>query len=233
MMNFFDRKYEPGHHKPLPREVGLQMLACEGENVPVIVQLLDWHDFWDRYVMVLERHSPCEDILSFMDRTRGSITENIAQFIFRQATEAAEICCKRGVFYRDIKLKNLLINPNTLEVRIINFRCSDLLKESAYTGYWDTYEYTCPELHKTGYYYCKPATVYSLGMLLYAMVCGAFPGSLSLKRIIEKTWSKDGLTEECCDLIQVCLQEDPEERIDLEKILGHKWFQKSMAGSLT
>ncbi|XP_056597985.1 uncharacterized protein LOC130415964 [Triplophysa dalaica] len=214
----------PGHDDPLPCEVGLQILACEGKNVPVIVQFLDWQEFLKDYLIVLERPSPCEDILHFMDRTGGTVTENIAQLILRQATEAAEICCQRGVFHRDIKLENLLINPITLEVKLIDFGCGDLFKLSAYREYMGTRQYVCPEYYKRGYYYAKSATVYSLGVVLYAMLCGNYPGVLSLRLIKEKTWSKDGLTEECCSLIRVCLQEDPEERIDLEKIRDHKWF---------
>ncbi|KAA0719405.1 Serine/threonine-protein kinase pim-2 [Triplophysa tibetana] len=215
----------PGHPEPLPRQLGLHMLACEGENVPVIVKFLDWQDYSDHYLMVLERPSPCEDVNSFVKRTGGSVKENVAQFILRQVTEAAEICCRRGVFHRDIKLEHLLINPITLEVKIIGFGCGDLYKESAYTEYMGTEKYICPEFLETGEYHGKPATVYSLGMLLYAMLCGKFPGSLNLERIGEKIWYKDGLTKKCCDLIQACLQENPEERIELAKILDHKWFQ--------
>ncbi|KAA0706825.1 hypothetical protein E1301_Tti002145 [Triplophysa tibetana] len=48
---------QAGFHEPLPREVGLQLPACKGGNVPVIVQFLDWQDYPDHYIMVLERPS--------------------------------------------------------------------------------------------------------------------------------------------------------------------------------
>ncbi|XP_057175785.1 uncharacterized protein LOC130545361 [Triplophysa rosa] len=216
----------PGHPEPLPREVGLQMLACEGVHVPVIVQLLDWQDDLDRYFMVLERPSPCMDLLGFMKSNGGRVTEYIAQAIMGQATYAAAVCCLRGVFHRDIKLENLLINPDTLEVKMIDFGCGDLLKRSAYKEYMGTRIYMCPEYLEWGEYYGKPATVYSLGVLLFAMVCGRFPTYSDLDQINEKSWSKDGLTEECCHLIEACLQEDPEDRLDLDEILEHKWFQQ-------
>ncbi|KAI7808982.1 putative serine/threonine-protein kinase pim-1-like, partial [Triplophysa rosa] len=188
----------PGYPEPLPREVGLQMLACEGVHVPVIIQFLDWQDYSDQYIMVLERPTPCMDVSSFVENNGGSVTENTAQYIMGQATLAAEICCQRGVFHRDIKMENLLINPDTLEVKTIDFGCGDLLKRSAYKEYMGTRMYTCPEYFETGEYYGKPATVYSLGVLLFVM---------------------------CCNLIEACLQEDPDKRIDLDKILDHRWFQ--------
>ncbi|KAI7794612.1 putative serine/threonine-protein kinase pim-1-like [Triplophysa rosa] len=175
--------------------------------------------------MVLERPSPCMDLLGFMKSNGGRVTEYIAQAIMGQATYAAAVCCLRGVFHRDIKLENLLINPDTLEVKMIDFGCGDLLKRSAYKEYMGTRIYMCPEYLEWGEYYGKPATVYSLGVLLFAMVCGRFPTYSDLDQINEKSWSKDGLTEECCHLIEACLQEDPEDRLDLDEILEHKWFQ--------
>ncbi|XP_057217474.1 serine/threonine-protein kinase pim-2-like [Triplophysa rosa] len=125
----------PGYPEPIPREVYLQMLACKGEHVPVIVRFLDWQDRLDHYVMVLERPSPCEDLSAFMIRNGGRLTEKLARLIMEHVTEAAEICCNRGVFHRDIKMENLLINPCTLDVTLIDFGCGDLLKNSAYTEY--------------------------------------------------------------------------------------------------
>ncbi|XP_056585594.1 uncharacterized protein LOC130406916 isoform X2 [Triplophysa dalaica] len=214
----------PGCSKPLPREVGLHLLARKGDNVPVIIQLLDWQDNPDQIILVLERPSPCEDVRSFVKHNGGTVTEVVARTIFRQAAEAAQVCCERGVFHRDIKKQNLLINPNTLEVKLIDFGCGDLLKSSAYYRYMGTRKYTCPEYAETGSYHGKPATVYSLGVLLFAIVCGRCPTSLHLKEINEKKWSKDGLTAECCDFIQACLQRNPDERIHLEEILKHAWF---------
>ncbi|KAI7791268.1 putative serine/threonine-protein kinase pim-1-like [Triplophysa rosa] len=201
----------PGYPEPIPREVYLQMLACKGEHVPAIVQFLDWQDRLDHYVMVLECPSPCEDLLSFMVRAGGRLTEKTAKDIMWQATEAAEICSIRGVFHRDIKLENFLINLNTLEVKLIDFGCGDLLKNSAYTDFMGIYcetshllhanlfssgteMYFCPEFFHTGEYYGKPATVYSLGVLFFAMLCGNFPSVHDLDQINERRWCKDGLT---------------------------------------
>ncbi|KAA0716008.1 Serine/threonine-protein kinase pim-2 [Triplophysa tibetana] len=222
----------PGHPEPLPREVGLQMLACDGVHVPVIVQFLDWQDYPDEYMMVLERPTPCMDIRSFVKDMGGSVTENVAKAIMGQATYAAEVCCLRGVFHRDLKQENLLINPDTLEVKLIDFGCGDLLKRSPYHEYMGTMIYACPEYFEWGQYYGKPATVYSLGVLLFAVVCGRYPTHFDLDQVEKKSWSEAGLTEECCDLIEACLQKDPDDRIDLDEITDHRWFQEDSANGL-
>lgn len=53
----------------------------------------------------------------------------------RQLTQAAYMSCQQGVLHRDIKKENLLINKNTLEVKLIDFGCGKLLQSSNYTTF--------------------------------------------------------------------------------------------------
>lgn len=111
------------------------MLASEGDDVPEIVKLVDWQDYPDHYIMVLERPSPCEGLDKFVARNGGKLDEELARIIMCQATTAAYKCCERGVFHRDITLENLIIKTDTMNVKLVDFGCSDLLKESTYKTY--------------------------------------------------------------------------------------------------
>ncbi|XP_067258474.1 serine/threonine-protein kinase pim-3 [Chanodichthys erythropterus] len=215
----------PCHSKPLPLVVALLILANRGPSVPEIIQLLDWQDQHDYYIMVLERPSPCEDLFDFAEHQGGSIDEGLARVVMRQATQAAYMCCHRGVLHRDIKLENLLINKETHEVKLIDFGCGELLKKSAYKIFTGTDQYCPPEYEEKGEYNGKPATVWSLGVLLFALVCGDYPNTDDLHTINAHNYSKAGLSEECCHLISSCLQREPEQRIRLSKILLHDWFK--------
>ncbi len=95
----------------------------------------------------MERPSPCEDLFEFAECHGGSIDEGLACVIMRQATQAAYMCCHRGVLHGDIKLENLLINKETHEVKLIDFGCGDLLKKSAYKIFTGVYY---PSSHKIG-----------------------------------------------------------------------------------
>ncbi|XDV39949.1 hypothetical protein PO909_009120 [Leuciscus waleckii] len=215
----------PCHSKPLPLEVALLILANRGPRVPEIIQLLDWQDLHDYYIMVLECPSPCEDLFEFAESHGGSIDEGLACVVMRQATQAAYMCCLRGVLHRDIKLENLLINKKTNEVKLIDFGCGYFLKKSAYKIFIGTFEYCPPEYEEKGEYNGKPATVWSLGVLLFALVCGDYPKTDDLHMINSNNYSKAGLSEECCHLISHCLQREPEQRLPLSEILLHDWFK--------
>ncbi|XP_058602363.1 serine/threonine-protein kinase pim-2 [Onychostoma macrolepis] len=214
-----------GHSKPLPLEVALHILANRGPSIPEIIQLLDWQDQHDHYIMVMDCPSPCEDLFEFAERRGGSIDESLARVVMRQATQAAYMCCRRGVLHGDIKLENLLINKETHEVKLIDFGCGDLLKKSAYKIFTGTDQYCPPEFKEKGEYNGKPATVWSLGVLLFALICGVFPNADDLNKINANNFSKAGLSEECCQLISSCLQQEPEQRLRLSEILLHDWFK--------
>ncbi len=62
-----------------------------------------------------------------------------ARLVMWQATHAAHKCIQRGVFHRDIKLDNLLVNPETLEIKLIDFGCRCLLRESGYDVFCGMY----------------------------------------------------------------------------------------------
>lgn len=115
------------------------ILANEGPRVSEIIELLDWQDRPDDYVMVLERPPPCKDLFGVTERHGGFIDEELAQVVMRQATHAALMCCQRGVLHGDIKLENLLFNEDTFEVKLIDFGCGDLLVNSPYNLFIGTY----------------------------------------------------------------------------------------------
>ncbi|XP_067263151.1 uncharacterized protein [Chanodichthys erythropterus] len=214
-----------GYPELVPQEIGLLILANNGPKVPQIIQLLDWAEEPEQYVMVLERPPHCENLIEFLDRHEGTITEDIASVIIKQATLAAQTCCQRGVLHRDIKLENLLINPDSLDVKLIEFGSGEILTDAGYTFFAGTKEYCPPEFEINGEYHGEPATVWSLGILMFALLCGKFPESEDLDELDENTWTKDGLSQECCELLCSLLQTDPEQRIELKNVSAHNWFK--------
>lgn len=105
---------------------------CRCEN---ILELIEWFDMSNRYVLILDWPSPCLDVHEFCQRHKGRLSEPLAREIMRQVVQAARHCCGCGVLHGDIKAENLLINTNTMDVKLKNFSCGALLKDTPYTRY--------------------------------------------------------------------------------------------------
>ncbi|XP_073684032.1 serine/threonine-protein kinase pim-1-like [Garra rufa] len=220
----------PDHPAPLPKEIALTILANKGHRVRQIIQLLDWTDHPDHFALVLECPSPCENLVEFVRSHGGSLNEDTARQIMWQVAYAANMCCLRGVLHRDVKLDNLLINRETYEVKLIDFGSGDILRRSPYRSYFGTALYAPPEFYTRGKYCGRPATVWSLGIVMFALLCGHFPGDFDLFLLQYKTWCKPGLSKECNHLLRALLTEEPSQRLGLGQILSHNWFKTTPVG---
>lgn len=113
----------------MPIEVALMSLANKQPPCSNILQLLEWFDEPHRYIMILERPEPCVDLAGFCRMMGGSLTEHIARIIMIQLIRALKHCRKRGIMHRDVKPENILIQTDTLKVKLFDFGCGDLIKE--------------------------------------------------------------------------------------------------------
>ncbi|XP_050840143.1 serine/threonine-protein kinase pim-3-like isoform X1 [Serinus canaria] len=71
--------------------------------------------------------------------------------------------------------ENVLVDLAMGEAKLIDFRCSTILQDTFYTQMSGTPEYSPPECILFGCYHGQPATIWSLGILLYELVCGHLP----------------------------------------------------------
>ncbi|XP_036439778.1 serine/threonine-protein kinase pim-2-like [Colossoma macropomum] len=215
----------PVESKAVPAEVALMQIMSQPPVCKNIVQLIEWFDEPQRYILILERPDPCMDLESLLKNLGNCMDEDVARAVMVQAVKAVSQCSKRGVLHRDVKGENLLINTDTLVVKLIDFGCGDLIKKTPYDRYAGTFRYCPPEFFVKRNYHADPATVWSLGVLLFRMVCGHLPFANKIETMVGIFNFKDGLSKECRNLISWCLQWFPSKRPSLQQIKQHEWLR--------
>lgn len=167
----------------------------------------------------------------------ANFTERNAIRIMKQIVSAVLYCHLNGIVHRDIKSDNILFAGLDISspVKLIDFGISvKFEKDTKLKDKTGTVLYIAPEVVSGSY--DEKCDIWSLGVLLYMMLCGQPPfyGS-SRKEILakikkgrfsfkSKIWN--AISSEAKDLITNMLTLDPKYRPSCSEILGHKWFNK-------
>ncbi|NXU92500.1 PIM1 kinase, partial [Xiphorhynchus elegans] len=88
-----------------------------------------------------------------------------------------------------------------------------------------TPSYSPPEWVHLKYYHGEAATIWSLGMLLYQMVCGKHPFWRGLNTMWDQLLFPQQISQEYQHLIRWCFALRPSDRPSLEDLFCHPWVR--------
>jgi len=144
---------------------------------------------------------------------------------------------ERDIVHRDLKPDNFLFSwdpkdvNQILELKLTDFDLSDYIKNDPFNLPCGSPAYAAPEVCiMNPIYHGRKTDVWSIGILLHLLVCGAFPwfdqDMLKLFEMIrfEPLDLPLYLSYEVKDLLQKILTKNPEERITLPQISSHSWL---------
>ena len=205
----------------VPLEV---VLLQQVADVPGVVRFLEYFDIGDSFMIVMEMFNG-QDLFDFISK-QEKLSEKTARDIFGQVVEAVFMCKERGVLHGDIKDENIMIDMDTGMVKLIDFGSGAWLHPGDYTEYEGTREYAPPEWVTARSYRAEGLMVWSLGILLYDMLCGDIPYETD-EQIMSGSpvWDDQlDLSETVKSLVEICLCTDQRERMSLQQVREHHWL---------
>lgn len=156
---------------------------------PNIAQLLDGGTSEDGRPYLVMEHVEGERIDEYCDRRRLSVRERLELFV--TVCRAVEYAHTHLVVHRDVKPANILVTEEGVP-KLLDFGIAKLLDPEAFDPLGETVagvvmmtpDYASPEQVR-GEPVTTASDVYSLGVLLYVLLCGRRPYRLSTRRAAE------------------------------------------------
>ncbi|XP_045873169.1 serine/threonine-protein kinase SIK3 isoform X4 [Meles meles] len=211
--------------KKIFREVQIMKMLCH----PHIIRLYQVMET-ERMIYLVTEYASGGEIFDHLV-AHGRMAEKEARRKFKQIVAAVYFCHCRNIVHRDLKAENLLLDAN-LNIKIADFGFSNLFTPGQLLKTWcGSPPYAAPELFEGKEYDGPKVDIWSLGVVLYVLVCGALPfdGStlqnLRARVLSGKFRIPFFMSTECEHLIRHMLVLDPSKRLSMEQICKHKWMK--------
>ncbi|XP_037697474.1 serine/threonine-protein kinase SIK3 isoform X6 [Choloepus didactylus] len=211
--------------KKIFREVQIMKMLCH----PHIIRLYQVMET-ERMIYLVTEYASGGEIFDHLV-AHGRMAEKEARRKFKQIVAAVYFCHCQNIVHRDLKAENLLLDAN-LNIKIADFGFSNLFTPGQLLKTWcGSPPYAAPELFEGKEYDGPKVDIWSLGVVLYVLVCGALPfdGStlqnLRARVLSGKFRIPFFMSTECEHLIRHMLVLDPNKRLSMEQICKHKWMK--------
>ena len=167
-------------------------------------------------------------------------SEQNAAIIMYQIFSSIKYCHDNGIIHRDIKAENIIVqDEKSLFVKLIDFGSCEILTANKLTS---TYKvgspsYIAPEI-LNGEEYDYSCDIWSLGVLMYYLICGNKPFTGNTEEEIykaiksnelkfkDKVW--DNISNEAKNLIKSMLVKNKKKRININQALYSDWIIKNI-----
>ncbi|KAM8804273.1 maternal embryonic leucine zipper kinase [Rhynchonycteris naso] len=197
-----------------------------------ICQLYHVLETANKIFLVLE-HCPGGELFDYII-SQDRLSEEETRVVFRQIVSAVAYVHSQGYAHRDLKPENLLFDGYR-KLKLIDFGLCAKPK-----GNKDCHLQTCcgslayaaPELIQGKSYLGPEADVWSMGILLYVLMCGFLPFDddnvmVLYKKIMRGKYEvPKWLSPSSVLLLQQMLQVDPKKRISVKNLLSHPWIMQ-------
>nr|XP_046260199.1 serine/threonine-protein kinase SIK1 [Scatophagus argus] len=217
-------RLNPSNLEKIYREVQIMKLL----NHPHIIKLYQVMETKDMLYIVTEyaKNGEMFDHLT----SNGRMSENEARKKFWQILTAVDYCHRHHIVHRDLKTENLLLDGN-MNIKLADFGFGNFYNAGEPLSTWcGSPPYAAPEVFEGKEYEGPQLDIWSLGVVLYVLVCGSLPfDGPSLPALRQRV--TEGrfripffMSQDCENLIRKMLVVDPARRISVAQIKQHRWM---------
>ncbi|KAI1761916.1 kinase-like protein [Hypoxylon sp. FL1150] len=179
--------------------------------------------------LVLE-YCPGDELYNYL-LNHGPLPAEKVQRIFTQLVGAVSYVHQQSCVHRDLKLENILLDKHE-NVKLVDFGFTREYegKSNYLQTFCGTICYSAPEMLKGEKYAGEKVDVWSLGVIIYALLCGELPfdddddNVTRTKILSEEPKYPDHLPPDAVSLIKILLSKRPLLRPTLPEILSHPFL---------
>lgn len=181
--------------------------------------------------LVLE-YCPGDELYNYLLQ-HGALEPSKVQRIFTQLVGAVSYVHNKSCVHRDLKLENILLDKHG-DVKLVDFGFTrEYEGKSNYLQTWcGTVCYSAPEMLKGERYAGEKVDVWSLGIILYALLVGELPfdeddeNVTKMKILKEDPKYPENFPAQAKELCQALLSKRPILRPTLADILQNPWLSE-------
>lgn len=153
------------------------------KGVKGVIGLEDVYVTSTHLYVVMERPFNAVELTTLV-RAEKRLTEDQARFIFHQMVNTLLDVRAKGIYHGDLKMSNVLVNPTTMAVTLIDFGCADAITPGGCADYCGSKLFSPPEWRLKDRLTADGLSVWSLGVMLHRVVFGR-PAFWSLADTLE------------------------------------------------
>ncbi|KAJ1768850.1 hypothetical protein LPJ74_004542 [Coemansia sp. RSA 1843] len=214
------------HNIRVEREIKLLSILWH----PNIVRLYDV-SLTPKYTMIVMDYNSGGELLQLV-RKRGRLHENEARGFFRQIVSAIDYIHRNCVIHRDLKLENVMLDHEN-RVHIIDFGFANSFEwDKQLDTFCGSPFYAAPEMVNGIKYTGPEVDIWSMGIILFFLLCGRTPfEGENLKEIYAKISRgkfnlPPYLSKDSQNILQNMLMVNPKLRVTMKGIIDHPWTNK-------
>ncbi|PRP80694.1 hypothetical protein PROFUN_11653 [Planoprotostelium fungivorum] len=176
------------------------------------------------------------DLLDFvLSQPESRLNPTTAGKIFAQILSAVRYLHNKGIAHRDLKLENIMVDPNGENPKLIDFGLANRFEANKlFRTPCGSPFYAAPEILKRQPYYGPSNDIWSLGVVLYSMMTGTIPwagesGPEQLRNTLFGNWLDNVVIPVPVKRIFMrCFTVDYQLRATIQELEADPWVQLSM-----